>query len=129
MSKIQHFGIAYPFRRDKFQNFYVDTNNSTAEKVRSQLMHIVFTPKGQRCRMPEFGTDLIKYIFEPSDDESWGSIKNEIAESVSRWVPNCIINDIRVVEETNGSNNIHVRIDYSVKKGYITEDDSFIVTL
>ena len=43
MAKKQYFGIKYPFRRDDFQHFYVDANNNTAEKVRSQLMHIVKT--------------------------------------------------------------------------------------
>lgn len=125
----QFLGIKFPFKNDDSENFFIDLNKTDKDDIRSQICHVLFTQKGTRYKKWDFGTDLIKYIFEPSDDESWGSIKNEIAESVSRWVPNCIINDIRVVEETNGSNNIHVRIDYSVKKGYITEDDSFIVTL
>ena len=96
MAKRQYFGITYPFTSEGFQNFYVDANESIKEKVRSQLMHIVFTPKGQRIRNPEFGTDLIKFIFEPSDATTWESVKNEVTESVKRWATNIIINDILI---------------------------------
>ena len=64
MAKKQFFGVKYPFLNDNERHFYVAANESVADKVRSQLMHIVFTPKGQRIRNPEFGTDLIKYIFD-----------------------------------------------------------------
>ena len=70
MTKKQYFGIKYPFMSDGFQNFYLDANETIQDKVRSQLMHIVFTPKGQRLRNPEFGTDLVKYIFEQDDSTS-----------------------------------------------------------
>jgi phage baseplate assembly protein W len=63
MARQQLFGIKYPFTHDDYQNFFVDANINEKDKVRSQIMHVIFTPKGQRIRMPEFGTDLIKYIF------------------------------------------------------------------
>jgi phage baseplate assembly protein W len=78
MAKQQLFGIKYTFTQDDYQNFFVDANTTEKDKVRSQIMHVIFTPKGQRIRMPEFGTDLIKYIFSPSDSESWESVKNKI---------------------------------------------------
>ena len=125
----QFLGIKFPFRNDDKENFFIDLNKTDQDDVRSQICHVLFTQKGTRYKRWDFGTDLIKYIFEPSDDESWASIKNEIKEAVSRWVPNCILNDVRVVEDTSNGSTIHVRVDYSVQKGYITEDDSFIVTL
>ena len=129
MSKVQHFGITYPFRRDKFQNFYVDTNNSTAEKVRSQLMHIVFTPKGQRIRCPEFGTDLIKYIFDQSDGTTWEAIKSEVSESVRRWATNITINNIQVVKNEEDEAEIFVRLDYRVTEGNKVINDSIAVQI
>ena len=125
----QFLGIKFPFKNDGTENFFIDLNKTDKDDVRSQICHVLFTQKGTRYKKWDFGTDLIKYIFEPSDDESWGSIKNEIMEAVAKWVPNCILNDIRVVEDTSEGSTIHVRVDYSVKKGYITENDSFIVTL
>ena len=127
MAKRQYFGISYPFTSDGFQKFFVDVNESTKEKVRSQLMHIVFTPKGQRIRNPEFGTDLVKYIFEPSDSTTWEAVKNEVTESVKRWATNIIINNIQIVKNENDESEIYVRLDYSVSEGNKVTNDSIVV--
>jgi phage baseplate assembly protein W len=127
MAKKQYMGIKYPFTSEKFQKFYVDTNESLKEKVRSQLMHIVFTPKGQRIRNPEFGTDLIKFIFEPNDKITWESVKNEVTESVKRWATNINLNDIQIVKNEEDESEIYVRLDYSVSEGNKVTNDSVVV--
>ena len=127
MAKKQYFGVKYPFISDGFQNFYVDANESLKEKVRSQLMHIVFTPKGQRIRNPEFGTDLIKFIFEPNDSTTWEAVKNEVSESVKRWATNIMINDIQIVKNENDESEVYVRLDYSVAEGNKVTNDSIVV--
>jgi phage baseplate assembly protein W len=129
MAKKQYFGIKYPFVRDDFQHFYVDANNTIAEKVRSQLMHIIFTPRGQRLRCPEFGTDLIKYIFDQDDSMSLEAIKAEVNESVNRWANNIVVNDIQVVKNEEDEHEIYVRIDYSVTEGNKVTSDSIVVEL
>jgi phage baseplate assembly protein W len=123
----QHFGIKYPFRRDDFQHFFVDVNNDKKEKVRSQLMHIVFTPKGQRLRLPQFGTNLIKYIFDQDDSITWDAVKNEVSESVRRWSTNLAINNIQVVKNEEDESEIYVRLDYSVIEGNKVTNDSVVV--
>ncbi len=127
MASKQYFGIKYPFLRDDFQHFYVDANNSIKDKVRSQLMHIVFTPKGQRIRCPEFGTDLIKYIFDPNEGTTWEAIKNEVGESVRRWANNITLNDIQVVKNEEDEAEIYVRLDYSISEGNKVTNDSIVV--
>ena len=129
MAKKQYFGIQYPFRSDGFQHFYINANESLKDKVRSQLMHIVFTPKGQRLRLPSFGTDLIKFIFEQNDGTTWEAVKNEVAESVRRWANNITINDIQVVKNDNDASEIFVRLDYSVSEGNKVTNDSIVVQL
>jgi phage baseplate assembly protein W len=92
-------------------------------------MHVIFTPKGQRIRNPEFGTDLIKYIFSPNDGDSWEGVKNEIITSVERYIPNVILNDVRVVQSDDERAEIYVRIDYSVKDGNKITNDSIITQI
>lgn len=129
MARQQLFGIKYPFTHDDYQNFFVDANTTEKDKVRSQIMHVIFTPKGQRIRMPEFGTDLIKYIFSPNDSESWESVKNEITSSVQRFVPNVILNDVRVVQSDDDRAEIFVRMDYTIKEGNRITKDSIITQI
>ena len=127
MAKIQYIGIKYPFKNEGFQHFYIDANDTLKDKARSTLMHIVFTPKGQRIRLPEFGTDLIKHIFEQNDGTTWEAVKNEVAESVTRWAPNIILNNISVVKNEENESQIFVRLDYSVKEGNMITTDSVVV--
>lgn len=128
--KKQYYGLKYPFTNNGFQKYYCDVNTSLHDKVKSQLMHIIFTPKGQRIRNPEFGTDLIKFIFETSDEMSWDAIKNEVQESVSRWATNVRVNDIQVLKsEDEGLNDVYVKIDYSVADGNKTTRDTIAIQL
>lgn len=129
MTKKQYLGIRYPFTSQDFQNFYIDLNSSLKGKVKSQIMHVIFTPKGQRLRNPEFGTDLIKYIFDPNDTATWESVKNEIKDSVSRWVNNVNLKDIQIVKNVDDDLEFFVRVDYTINIGNKSTDDSMVVQL
>lgn len=129
MAKVQHFGIKYPFTSEEFQNFYVDTNDSIMDKVRSQLMHVVFTPKGQRLRLPSFGTNLVKFIFEPNESITWEGVKEEVSDAVRQWVSNVTIRDIQVVKNEEDESEIYVRLDYSVSEGNKITNDSIVVQI
>jgi len=129
MAKQQYFGIKYPFTSEGYQKFYVDANSSVSEKVRSQLMHIVFTPKNQRIRLPQFGTDLIKFIFDPNEGVTWEAVKNEVSDAVRRWTPNVSIRDVQVVKNDDDESEVFVRLDYSVTEGNMVTNDSIVVQI
>ena len=129
MARRQYFDIKFPFTHNDFTKFFVDANMSEKDKVRSQIMHVIFTPKGQRIRMPEFGTDLIKYIFSPNDSVSWEGVKNEVITAVQRFVPNVVLNDVRVVQSEDERSEIYVRMDYSIKEGNKIINDSIITQI
>ena len=129
MAKKQFFGVKFPFLADNGRHFYVAANETIADKVKSQLMHIVFTPKGQRIRNPEFGTDLIKFIFDQNDGTTWEAVKTEVGESVARWSNNLSLKDIKVVKSEEDESQVFVRIDYSVTEGNKVTNDSIVVEI
>jgi gene 25-like lysozyme len=129
MAKIQYLGIKYPFTNNEFQNFFLDVNETEQERIRSQIMHVIFTPKGQRIREPEFGTDLIKFIFEPNEEVTWDGLKNEIIDAVQTYVDNVILNDIKVAKSEENDTAVYVRIDYSIKQGNKLIKDSIVTEL
>ena len=83
----QFYGIKYPFSEDSEMLTFLDLNESEEESVKSMLLHIIFTPKGQRLRKPEFGTQLMYFLFEPNDNDTWDSIKEDIRRQVSLYLP------------------------------------------
>lgn len=128
MNKKQFYGIKYPFTNNDVSNYYLDINQNYNDKIRSNLMHVIFTPKGQRLRQPDFGTNLIKYIFEPSDDKEWGNIISEISNSVNKYISNIKINDISVLDDDD-KKDIYVKISYSVENNFDNYEDNLIVKL
>lgn len=92
-------------------------------------MHLIFTPKGQRLRSPNFGTRLIEYIFNPDDGETWGNVVSEIKECVKMWIPSCNLKDIEVVETEDGL-TLAVKIIYTLTaRDGMTKDYEIITTL
>ena len=125
----QQFGIKYPFTNEKNENYFVDTNMTLKEKVRSILMHVIFTPKGQKIRDPQFGTDLIRYIFEPNDSTAWVGIKEELNQVIQKHLSNVYINDISVLKSEDEVSEIFVKITYTVTNGITSQTDSIAVKL
>ena len=77
---------------------------------------------------PQYGTDLIRYIFEPNDNLAWQSIKTEIQDSVNRWLPGVDLTNVEVMASENGE-QIFVRIDYSVRNGNYVYNNSIAVEI
>lgn len=113
----QFYGITYPFSDDSDLNTLFDMNETRLESIKSMVLHIIFTSKGQRIRQPEFGTDLIKYIFDPNGGITLGNVKDEIRRQISFYLPEVSFNNIKINNgrEIGEDNTIFVEVDYSVK--------------
>lgn len=117
MAIIQKFGIKYPFENNNLEDVYMDMNDTYLQSIRSKVLHVLFTPKGQRLRNPDFGTDIIKYIFEPKVNETIDNLKTDIASQIAKYVGNVEFNDIEVRNDENDDNHVIVVINYTVIRG------------
>jgi len=113
MARTQKYGIKFPITVKSEEKTFFDLDNTAGEGIKSQIMHLIFTPIGQRIRRPLFGSKLIQFIFSPNDGESWGDVVSEIKDMVKRNIPNCNIDDINVYEVNEGLGLV-VSIKYSV---------------
>jgi phage baseplate assembly protein W len=92
-------------------------------------MHLILTRKGQRLYNPDFGTNILKFIFEPNDDLTFTQIKQEITDVVKRYLPNLQINEISVTESTESEYAAVLRIDYSITDDVFTTTDFVIINI
>ena len=125
----QYYGIKFPFTSNNLDGFFLDLNEKVEDKIASEILHVILTPKRSRIRKPEFGTDLAKYIFEPSDERTWESVKSEVLEAVSNYVANTTLDNIEVVTPDEEPNSIYLDLRYSVKKGLTEEKNRMVVKL
>lgn len=115
MGRFQYYGIKFPITVQSPDKTLFDLNYTKAEKVKSHLLHLLFTRTETRLRQPYFGTSLLQFLFNPSDGQTYDGVKQELKEKVSKWVADCILRDI-VISESEDGLTIYVTIYYSVKE-------------
>lgn len=113
MAKTQYYGIKFPIQIVSETGKCLDLNTTKAEMVKSELMHVLFTPIGQRLRRPTFGTNLIQFLFNPNENETFSDVMLTLKQTVKKWVPDCSLEDIIIVETDDGL-GLNAQIRYSV---------------
>jgi len=123
-----YININFPFR-DSNKGFFLDLTSDDASAIKADLMHLILTKKGERFYLPEFGTNLLRYIFEPEDGLTLGMIEDEIKTSVSKYLPKLQITNIAVTQSTDNNHAADVRIDYNVTDDVFTSSDFVIISI
>jgi len=98
------YGISFPFV-DSFTGRYLDVTNSTEGEIRANLVHLLLTRKGSRYFLPDFGTRLYEYIFEPLDGPTFSDIESEIRDTVRTYMPNLQVINVTVEPASLGLEN------------------------
>lgn len=129
MAITQKYGIKYPFTSNNEDGTYLDLNDTFAEGVKSQVLHVVFTPKGQKLRDPDFGTNLIRYIYSPSDTITFNDVKTELTTQINKYVPSVEFRDVSIYNSETEEGGIIVIVEYGVKRGNKTEITTVAVKL
>jgi len=95
------YGINFPFR-DSYDGKYFDLSIVNDEEIRSNLIHLLLTRKGSRYYLPDFGTRLMEYIFEPLDGPTFSEIESEIRTSVEEYLPGVTVTNIDIKAASEG---------------------------
>jgi phage baseplate assembly protein W len=95
------YGISFPFV-DSFTGRYLDVTETTEGEIRANLVHLLLTRKGSRYFLPDFGTRLYEYIFEPLDGPTFSEIESEIRDTVRTYMPNLQVTNITVESASTG---------------------------
>ena len=89
------YGITFPFS-DSQEGLFLGMNELADAEVRSNLVHLILTIKGSRYFLPDFGTNLMRLIFEPLDGGTKTSIDREIRDAVGEFIPKLNIDKVEV---------------------------------
>ncbi len=126
MAKYRDYGIDFPFRRGD-NGYYFDTTKSEKDAIKASLRHLLLTKKGERLMKPEFGTNLLDFVFEQDDKETENSILYEIQDTVKKFLPSITITKINInkVEEQS----INIEVNYSFTNGGFVTKDTLNITI
>ena len=103
-------GLALPFNaKGVFK-----TTKSTQDQVKSNLINLLLTYKGERVMNPEFGADLPKLLFDPITPKTYTNIQNQIATNVGIFIPEITLTDITITPDAD-RNILYVSVSYEMK--------------
>ena len=150
------YGINFPFR-DSTRGDYLQLTEFEAQEIKADLIHLLLTRKGSRYYLPEFGTRLYEFLFEPFDGLTFSAIESDIRDAVSQFMPNLLLNNITIspadpqeeVDIATGQNLVgtsessiyrfpgkgtseytaKIRIDYSTDKNTFSQSDFVIINI
>lgn len=128
MANGDYININFPFK-DSSKGFFLDLNKDDNSAIKADLMHLILTRKGERLYLPDFGTNLLQYIFNPNDSKTKSEIKQEISQVVKKYLPKLSINEVTVTESVNSEYAATVRIDYTITDDVFEATDFVIINI
>lgn len=118
MAAGKYINIDFPFKNSP-KGFFLNLNADDQRAIKADLMHLLLTRKGQRLYNPDFGTNILNYIFEPNDTLTLNDLKEEVTASVKKYLPKLIIKNVSVTFSEDNEYVATIRIDYTIT------DDAF----
>jgi phage baseplate assembly protein W len=110
LDKNKAVGISLPFNAGGvFRSTY-----ATKDQIKSNLINLLLTYKGERIENPEFGADLPRLIFEQINPETFEKIQNQIIDSVTTYIPEIELTNIEINPDTD-YNILYINISYIIK--------------
>jgi phage baseplate assembly protein W len=147
------YGINFPFR-NSLTGDYLDLTQTANQEIRADLINLLLTRKGARYFLPDFGTRLYEFIFEPFDGLTFDAIESDIRANVEKYIPNLILDKITIepldpAEETDNESVLtdspspiyrypgkgtaeytaKVKIEYSVQDAAFASSDFVIINI
>lgn len=128
MAAGKYININYPFKNST-KGFFLDLNSDDNNAIKADLLHLILTRRGQRLYLPDFGTNLLQFIFEPNDGFTLNQLKGEITTVVKKYLPKLQITDISVVQSPDSEFAAVVTINYTITDDVFTTQDFVIINI
>ena len=105
-------GVSLPFNGPSgpFNSTY-----STQTQIKSNLLNLLLTNKGERVFNPEFGCDLGRALFEGINENITDTITDLINTNVAIFVPEVQVTNVVVDLNTPDNNTVSVIVNYKIR--------------
>jgi phage baseplate assembly protein W len=100
-------GVSLPFNAPSVFN----KTYSTKDQIKSNLINLLLTDKGERIMNPEFGADIRRSLFDNITDSSIELLKNKIIDAVNMFIPEIYLGDIDIIPDYD-YNTLNITVNY-----------------
>ena len=124
------YNIKFPFKDDNELNAFIETNQVSKDAYSSNLLLLLLTQKGERYYEPDYGTNLLKFIFEPNDQLTANDVEDELKNTVALYIPSLKITSVSFNWDTDedgfsiSENQLNVNIKFTYEEGALSEEGS-----
>jgi len=115
----KQLGLTLPLQ--KGNNGYFQTTTDILTQVKSDLINLLLTRRGERIMQPLFGCDLQLLVFEPNSDDGLASINATIQTAVQNWLPFLKVNDVSINKDID-NNKVIVNVNFTLLSNNITDE-------
>tara|TARA_B100000902_G_scaffold263691_1_gene249845 strand:+ start:243 stop:722 length:480 start_codon:yes stop_codon:yes gene_type:complete len=112
-------GIALPLEYGI--NGFFNKTRTTLQQVKYNIQNLLLTQKGERLGNPEFGSNLMKVVFEPDNGDTEALIEEEIRAAISNGLPFVNVVDVKTEFDQYNRNRLNVKINFSVNTNSVEE--------
>ena len=103
-------GVSLPFNaKGVFNKTY-----STKDQIKSNLINLLLTDKGERIMNPEFGADLRKSLFDNITTSNTELLRIKIIDAINIFIPEIELINVNI-EPNIDYNTLDVTIDYRLR--------------
>lgn len=103
-------GVSLPFNAPGVFN----KTYSTKDQIKSNLINLLLTDKGERIMNPEFGADLRRSLFDNITSSNIDLLQFKITEAINIFIPEIELININI-EPNIDYNTLDVTIDYRLR--------------
>lgn len=111
-------GFPFPVYKNPLGFLYTQLGS---KNLKSDLIQLILTNPGDRVMLPQFGTPLRKFFYEPNTEATRSSISKAISDAITQWEPRITVTSITVTNlmetinqdlTTENQNGVLVKINY-----------------
>jgi phage baseplate assembly protein W len=110
LQKSRAIGISLPFKEAKV----FSKTLSTKAQIKSNLINLLLTTKGERILNPEFGSNFKTLLFEPLTNDLIENIKENILISINTFIPDIIVTSVEIIPDID-YNRVTAMVSYELR--------------
>lgn len=126
---MKYLGIRFPLTRRDEEGFIFDLTKDEVDEIKSVIKILLTTPLNQRYRNPEIGCRLLQFIFEPNDGVTMGNIKDEVTNTLVKYIKGLSVNDVEVNKSQNDLYSVEITVNYTITDGILTQTDFVVINI
>lgn len=124
---MKSLNIRFPLKDDLEKNSFLNTSKISKDALSSNLLLLLLTQKGERYYQPNYGTNLLKYVFDPDGTMTYDGIEEEIKQTVGLYIPVIKIKNIQFNrfgddEDVESENELNVKIRFTYSEDVFSEE-------